>query len=206
MADLMPMIHAERGSLAGFLGTLTPEQWSAPTWCDQWNVQQLVGHLVAAANITAPHFFVGLAKHGFSFDKFVDGDLCTFAAGAPGDVKQRFDSITTSTRTPPGPKYVALGEVMVHGEDIRRALGAKGEHPAEHLATLAEMYKKTGAPLRGKPRVAGLKLTATDVDWSTGDGPEVSGPAMSLILAMVGRAPALDDCRGDGVDELRRRA
>jgi hypothetical protein len=54
--------------------------------------------------------------------------------------------------------------------------------------------------------VAGLKLTATDVDWSTGDGPEVSGPAMSLILAMVGRAGALDDCAGSGVEELRRRA
>jgi uncharacterized protein (TIGR03083 family) len=206
MADLMPMIHDERRSLSDFLGTLTPDQWSTPTWCDQWNVQQLVGHLVAAANITAPHFFAGIAKQGFSFDKFVDGDLRTFAAGTPTDVKQRFDGIITSTRTPPGPKYVALGEVMVHGEDIRRVFGLKGEHPADHLTTLAEMYKKTGAPLRGKKRVAGLKLRATDVDWSTGDGPAVSGPAMSLILGMVGRAKALDDCTGDGVDELRSRA
>jgi hypothetical protein len=29
---------------------------------------------------------------------------------------------------------------------------------------------------------------------------------MSLILAMVGRASALDDCTGDGVAELRTRA
>ncbi len=36
--------------------------------------------------------------------------------------------------------YVALGEVMVHGEDIRRPLGAQGEHAPEHLATLAEAY------------------------------------------------------------------
>jgi len=47
---------------------------------------------------------------------------------------------------------------------------------------------------------------STDVDWSTGDGPEVAGPAMSLILAMVGRAKALDDCTGDGVELLRSRA
>ena len=44
MADLMPMVHAERRSLADFLDTLTPDQWSAPTWCDEWNVQELVGH------------------------------------------------------------------------------------------------------------------------------------------------------------------
>ena len=205
MADLMPMIHSERASLAEFLGTLTPDQWAAPTWCEKWNVQQVTGHLVAAANVTAPHFFAGLAKTGFSFDAFVDKDLRAFAAGTPAEVEQRFSGIITSTRTPPGPKYVALGEVMVHGEDIRRSLGAKGDHPAEHLTTLAELYKKTGAPLRAKKRIAGLKLTATDVDWSTGDGPEVSGPAMSLILAMVGRTKALDECTGPGVETLRAR-
>jgi uncharacterized protein (TIGR03083 family) len=206
MADLMPMIHAERASLADFLGRLTPEQWKTQTWCDKWKVQEVVGHLVAAGKVTAGHFFGGIAKTGFSFDRFVENDLRQYAAGTPAQVKERFDGIVNSTRTPPGPKYVALGEVMVHGEDIRRPLGVKGEHPAEHLVTLAELYKKTGAPLRAKKRVDGLKLTATDVDWSTGDGPEVSGPAMSLILAMVGRAGALDDCSGPGVEELRRRA
>ena len=89
---------------------------------------------------------------------------------------------------------------MVHGEDIRRPLGSKGEHPAEHLTTLAELYKKTGPPLRGKKRIAGLTLRATDVDWSTGDGPEVVGPAMSLILGMVGRAAA-----ARGLQRRRRR-
>ena len=95
---------------------------------------------------------------------------------------------------------------MVHGEDIRRPLGATGVHPTEHLITLAEMYKKTGAPLRGKERVKGLKLRAADVDWQIGDGPEVSGPCMSLILAMVGRTEALTDCEGEGVAKLRERA
>ena len=206
MADLMPMVHAERQSLADFLDTLAPEQWSAPTWCPKWTVQDLVGHLTAAGNITAPHFFAGFVKSGFNFDKFVEGDLRQFSAGTPADVRKRYDAIITSNRKPSGPAYVALGEVMVHGEDIRRRLGARGEHPAEHLVTLAEMYKKTGAPLRGKTRVAGLKLTATDVDWTTGDGPEVRGPCMSLILAMVGRTGALPDCEGDGLETLRSRA
>jgi len=206
MADLMPMVHAERRSLADFLDTLTPEQWQAPTWCDKWNVQELVGHLTAAGNITAPHFFGGLVKSGFSFDKFVDGDLRQFAEGSPADVRARYDKIIDSNRKPAGPAYVALGEVMCHGEDIRRALGATGEHPAEHLTTLADLYKKTGAPLRAKKRLDGLRMRATDVDWSTGSGPEVTGPCMSLILAMVGREGALADCAGDGVDTLRSRA
>jgi uncharacterized protein (TIGR03083 family) len=206
MADLMPMVHAERASLGEFLDTLTPDQWTAPTWCDKWNVQEVVAHLTAAGNITAGHFFGGFVKSGFSFDKFVDGDLRNYSTGAPDDVKARYDAIITSTRKPPGPAYVALGEVMVHGEDIRRALGARGEHPPEHLVTLAELYKKTGAPLRAKKRVAGLTLQATDVDWATGEGPVVKGPCMSLILAMVGRSGALADCDGAGVETLRARA
>jgi len=206
MANLTPMVVEERRSLSEFLGTLSPEQWSKPTLCDKWTVQDLVAHLTAAGNITAPHFFAGFIKTGFNFDKFVEGDLQNYSDGSPGDVKARFDAIIDSTRKPPGPAYVALGEVMVHGEDIRRPLGTHGEHPAEHLVTLAELYRKTGAPLHAKKRVAGLRLEATDVDWSAGDGPAVRGPCMSLILAMVGRADALDDCEGDGVATLRERA
>jgi uncharacterized protein (TIGR03083 family) len=206
MADLMPMVHAERRSLADFLDTLAPEQWSAQTWCDKWNVQELVGHLTAAGNITAPHFFGGLITSGFSFDKFIDKDLRRYAAGSPSDVRARFEQIVESDRKPPGPSYVALGEIMTHGEDIRRPLGTKGDHPAEHVVTLAELFKKTGAPMYGKKRSDGLRLVATDVDWSTGSGPEVRGPGMSLILAMVGRAAALADCEGDGVETLRSRA
>jgi uncharacterized protein (TIGR03083 family) len=205
MADLMPMVHAERHSLASFLDTLTPEQWKAPTWCDKWNVQEVVGHLTAAGNITAPHFFSGFIRSGFNFDTFVEGDVRTFAAGTPSEVRGRFDSILDSNRKPPGPAYVALGEIMVHSEDIRRALGTSGDHPAIHLTTLAELYKKTGAPLHAKRRLEGLRLVATDVDWSTGSGPEVQGPCMSLILAMVGRTGALADCEGAGVDTIRSR-
>src|SRR3954454_21979498 len=121
----MPMVHAEGQTLSDFVATLTPERTTEATWCHKWNVQDLVGHLTAAGNITAPHFFAGFVKCGFNFDKFVDGDLRTFAQGSPAAVKQRFDAIIDSNRKPPGPAYVALGEVMVHSEDIRRALCTK---------------------------------------------------------------------------------
>ncbi len=196
---------AERAALAEFLTTLAPEKWSAPTWCDKWNVQQVVGHLVAAAKVTAPHFLFGLIKSGFSFSRFVEGDLEKYAAGKPAEVLARFNEVVPSDRKPPGPAYVALGEVMVHGEDIRRALGSAGSHPEQHLRTLGDAYRKTGPPLKGKARSTGLRFEATDIEWTVGEGPVVSGPAMSLILAMVGRRAALGDCSGPGVAALRER-
>jgi hypothetical protein len=80
-----------------------------------------------------------------------------------------------------------------------------GEHPEEHIVALAGAYRKTGRPLGGKKRTAGLRLRATDADWSFGDGAEVSGPGMDLILAISGRADALDTCTGQGVATMRSR-
>ena len=199
------MVIAERQSLSDFLGTLEPEQWTSATWCDKWNVQDLVAHLTAAGNITAPHFFAGFVKTGFKFDAFVEGDLRNYNGGSPADVKARFDKIIPSTRKPPGPvRRTRRSDGARRGHPAPARL--RGEHAPEHLVALADTYKKTGAPLRAKKRLEGLKLEATDVDWSTGEGPGVRGPCMSLILAMVGRTDALDDCEGDGVETLRTRA
>ncbi len=207
MSDITAMVQAERASLATFLETLSEEQWKHPSWCHKWNVQEVVGHLVAAANVKAPRFFLALIKSGFNFDKVVENDLKQYAVGTPAEVLARFKGIVSSTRKPPGPAYVALGEVMVHGEDIRRALGADpGTHPEEHLRTLAEQYKQTKSPLKGKMRVAGLRLVASDIDWSSApEGNEVHGPAMSLILAMVGRKGAHKDLGGPGAKTFASR-
>jgi hypothetical protein len=57
------------------------------------------------------------------------------------------------------------------------------------------------APARGFTRrrsVAGLRLTATDQEWSHGDGQEVRGPSEALALAIADRDVALADLSGDG--------
>ena len=53
--------------------------------------------------------------------------------------------------------------------------------------------------------MAGLKLTAADVGWSHGAGPEVSGPGLALLLAMAGRPSGLAELAGDGLGQLRSR-
>ncbi len=204
MTDYSAMVDAERKALLPVLEGLTEAQWSTMTVCDPWTVRHLVAHMTALGNQTAPNFFKGMITTGFNFDKFVAKDLVRFNQGSNADVLAGFAK-TLSAKAPPGPKYAALGEIMCHGEDIRRAIGSKGVHPDAHVVALAGEYQKTGKPLSGKKRSAGLKLRATDVDWTFGDGPEVAGPGMDLILAMSGRASALDDCTGEGVATLRAR-
>lgn len=51
----------------------------------------------------------------------------------------------------------------------------------------------------------GLRLEATDQAWTHGDGPAVSGPGEALALALTGRAVALEQLTGSGVEVLRAR-
>jgi hypothetical protein len=70
---------------------------------------------------------------------------------------------------------------------------------------VGDFYRKSNLIVGGKKRAAGLALRATDIDWAVGSGPEVSGPALSLIMAITGRAAALDGLSGDGVATLKGR-
>jgi len=98
-----------------------------------------------------------------------------------------------------------LGEAVIHSEDIRRPLGITREYPPEALVRVAQFFQGSNMIVGAKQRIAGLTLRATDTDWSTGSGPEVTGPQLALVLAMTGRSAALADLSGDGVDTLRSR-
>ena len=98
-----------------------------------------------------------------------------------------------------------LGEVVVHGEDIRRPLGLNRDIPEETLVTVAEFYKGSNLLIGAKRRIAGLRLKATNASWASGDGPEVAGPLASLVVAMTGRRQAYGDLSGEGVATLAAR-
>jgi uncharacterized protein (TIGR03083 family) len=202
MGDVWPMIHAERRATVELFSSLTPEQWSAASMCEGWSTRDVAGHMIATTEMTPPKFFVGLAKAGFRFNVMVDRDAKTHGAGDPA---ARLGADLTRTNHPPGPVDAMLGEAVIHAEDIRRPLGVARSYPEEALANVADFYKKSNLIVGAKSRIAGLKLRATDADWSHGDGPEVAGPLISLILAMTGRRAGLADLSGEGLATLRAR-
>jgi hypothetical protein len=48
---LWALVHAERTALAEDLSGLSAEQWRHGTLCGQWDVEQVVAHLTAAASL-----------------------------------------------------------------------------------------------------------------------------------------------------------
>ncbi len=199
------MIHAERKALAATLDDLTPQQWGSASLCAGWTVGLLAAHVLAGAEQTTGHFLAGMVVTGFRFNALMDRDARSRAQLAPQQIADRMRQRTTTTNHPPAPAMAMLGEVVVHGEDIRRPLGLPGTAADGAANACLDMYTKANFPVGGKKRIAGLRLVATDTGWSYGAGPEVSGPAMSLLLAMTGRPAGLDGLSGDGATALGQR-
>jgi uncharacterized protein (TIGR03083 family) len=200
-----PTIHAERKALASDLEGLTDEQWSTPSLCGGWSVRQVLAHMTATASMSPPKFFAKLIGSGFRFNAMVDKGIAANCEGTPADTLARFKARIDSRGAPPGPVDTWLGETIVHAEDIRRPLGISHAYPVDAATRVADFYRRSNLIIGGKRRVAGLTLRASDADWSAGSGPEVVGPAASIVLAISGRSAGLDDLSGEGVETLRQR-
>ena len=200
-----PLIHAEREALAADLATLTDEQWATRSLCANWSVRDVLGHMTATAKMTPPKFFASFAGAGFKFNNMTAKGVAAEATAPPEAGLANFRDHLKDTTHPPGPVESMLGEAVIHSEDIRRPLGITREYPPEALVRVAQFFQGSNMIVGAKQRIAGLTLRATDTDWSTGSGPEVTGPQLALVLAMTGRSAALADLSGDGVDTLRSR-
>lgn len=204
-ADIWPVIHAERKALATDLQPLHDEQWSSTSLCSGWTVRDVTAHMTAAAKITPPSFFAKLASAGFSFERVQASGVAAEKGNTPADTLAHFEAVINSVKHPPGPADTMLGETIIHAEDIRWPLGIRHDYPAGAVLRIADFFQGSNLIIGAKRRIAGLTLQATDASWSHGNGPEVSGPLLSLVLAMTGRKAALDDLSGDGAAILRER-
>ncbi len=201
-----PLIHAEREALIGDLGPLTDEQWATGSLCASWTVRDVLGHMIATAKITPPAFVAAWAGAGFRFNAMNAKNVAREATPNPSDGLAEFRRHLKDSTHPPGPVEAMLGEAVIHSADIRRPLGMSREYPEEALTRVADFFKGSNLLIGAKRRIDGLALRATDTGWSTGSGPEVTGPHLSLVLAMTGRSAALADLSGEGVDTLRSRS
>lgn len=202
------LIGTERRTLADLLGSLTPEQWSAPSLCTRWRVRDVAAHL-AMTPAGAPS--VGTMLRALAVNR---GHL--WAAGR--DVAVAYAARPTSelvaglrrdaaTRTRPAfvlPDNLLL-DLVVHGQDITVPLTITRPVPvAAGRQSLSRVWSM-GWPFHARRRLEGVAVYADDCEWSAGSGPRVSGTAAQLLLLMTGREGAVDTVRGPGVDVLRAR-
>ncbi|MCY1654816.1 MULTISPECIES: maleylpyruvate isomerase family mycothiol-dependent enzyme [Streptomyces] len=203
MDDVWPLVHAERAALVGDLESLDDGQWEEPSLCSGWTVHDVVAHLVDTARTTRLGFLLGLAGARFDFDRQNARGVERERCASPRDTLERLRQAAARTSTPPAPLDSRLVEEIVHGEDIRRPLGIARSYPREAVVRSLRLQVRTPASFGGaRELVARTRLTASDAGLSIGEGPEVCGPALSLLLAVSRRRVALDDLGGPGLSAL----
>lgn len=207
MNDVWTAVRAERVALADDLTDLPTEHWSTPSLCEEWDVHDVLAHLVDTAKETRLRFVFRLAAARFDFDEANAKGLVGERAADPTATLAAFRAVVDRTTTPPAPKDTRLVEAFVHGEDIRRPLGIARVYPAALVVRAIELQARTSASMGGgRTLVAGTHLVATDADLDLGTGLRIEGPAISILLVASGRRTALADLSGPGVDLIASRA
>jgi uncharacterized protein (TIGR03083 family) len=205
--DEWALVAAERNDLADLASTFTPAQWDTPSLCDGWTVRHVFAHVATGTEADVRGFLPFLLRSGFNVNRASMRYTISVGEGRPPEqlVSLLRTNATSRVRLPGTTAAGVMAEALVHGQDIRRPLGIDRVPPADRTVLALWSMVRTGVGLGNKKRIAGLRLVATDVDWTHGEGAEVRGPAEALLMATCGRRVALDDLEGPGVDTLRSR-
>lgn len=169
--DLKSLARDERAELAAFLETLTPEQWEAPSLCEEWRVRDVVAHIISYEDLSARDVMARLAKGRFMPKGVNAVGVGAAADRTPGELLAMLrERLQPKGLTAGFGGLIALTDAVIHHQDIRRPLGVAREIPAERL--LPALRGALNAPvIAGFWRVRGMRLVATDLDWSRGPGP-----------------------------------
>lgn len=200
---LRNMVEAEQADFAALLRALTPDQWETPSLCRGWSVHDAVIHIAIHAHTTGVQRITQLARAGFSEDRQMEpertrstDELIDWLA-SPAKLAGRFDILTQ------------LSELVIHQQDVRRPLGIVRQIPSERLSVVLDFgiarSGLTSTMAFSRRRSKGLRLVAPDIGWWGGSGPEVRGPGEAILMALNGRADAMQDVTGDGTQVLAAR-
>lgn len=203
--DLMPLAEEERADLLVLLRELTAAQWHARSLCANWRVRDVATHIVSYDELSKAATVATFLRGGLRTGTVNDVALARYRDLDTDGIVELVARNQKPRGLPSGFKGgIALTDGTIHHQDIRRALGLPRTIPEPRLVPALSF--SLGAPtLPSKGNAKGLRLTATDVDWTAGDGPEVTGSGEALLMAAAGRSSALDELTGDGLPTLRKR-
>ena len=197
-------VRAVRLRVADMLETLSPAEWEAPSLCEGWRVRDVAGHLAMVPTVTTWQMIAATPRAGFDPNR-INTFLAVRAGSAPTEeiVRKLRDHAEDRTTARALDTRNSLFDAIVHSQDIAVPLRRDFPVPVDYTRRGLDRVWAMGWPFRARRRLAGRRLTATDTDWTVGEGPEISGSALSLLLLLTGRtAAARSALAGAGAEGL----
>lgn len=199
------LVAEQRRSFADLIEGLTEAQAQQPSLCGHWTVHQVAAHLLTFTELSLPAFMWNMAKNRFDYDTAADRIATRFAAEKSmaqiaADLRAK---AAKESALPMFPAEMTLADVTIHRQDIRRPLGLGTDLDDGVVETVLGFLTthKQAKNIFDVAKLDGVRLVATDRDWSFGAGDLVEGPAEAIMMGLAGRAVG-DDLDGDGVPRL----
>jgi uncharacterized protein (TIGR03083 family) len=199
-------VSAERRHLADHVVDLSDEQWATPSLCFAWTVRDVVAHLTTTTRLTVPTLLRAAVRARGNFDR-MEIDLAAARATAHTTaelVAQLRESADSARRFPGSAPMDPLMDLVVHAQDIARPLSRGYVSPPEVVAACLA-YVASNKLMGGPRRLSGVRVVSTDTGWTWGDGADLHGPDVDLLLVAAGRRAGLDALGGPGAAVVAER-
>jgi len=196
------LVMQERADIHQFLMGLSHDELYRESLCDGWTVLEVAGHLTSILGVCLGGLVSRMARAGFNPVRANIQSAAAWADAGPAAILEALGSATVPGVAKVYAK-VGLTEAVVHHQDMRRALNRQRVVPPDRLRLALDVIaRRPGTGTGGTRRRRGVRLTATDIDWSLGSGPEAAGPGEAILMTLAGRADALSELSGDGTTVL----
>ncbi len=218
---MMDLIAAHRRALADALTKLTPDQWQSESLCAGWTAAHVLAHQTMPFRISVEEFMAGLQRCGGDFTTFSDEIAARDSRLPPADLVAVLRDNADNPWSPPGGGLAgALSHDVIHGLDIGWPLRLAYEIPASAMTLVltsitSPLELDAGDVLAGEVRagagsktlfgfpLSGIRVSATDLDWSVGDGAELAGRSRDLLPLLAGRQIPRELFHGDAAPLVR---
>ena len=197
-------VRTLRLEVADMLDSLSPAEWEARSLCEGWRVRDVAGHLALVPTISTWQMIAAGPRAGFDPNR-INALLAVQAGSVPTQeiIRKLRDHAGDRTTARALDTRNSLFDAIVHSQDIAIPLRRDFPVSVDHTRRGLDRVWAMGWPFHARRRLAGRRLIATDTDWAVGEGPEIRGSALSLLLLLTGRtAAARSALAGAGAERL----
>lgn len=185
--DLQAWVARTYDGLADLLADGPAATWDAPTLCAGWQVRHVVAHVTMPTRLTPQQFGAELAAAGGDFTRLSDAVAARDATRPAAELLAALRSPELHAWQPPGGGAAgALSHAVIHSLDVTVPMDGPPVAPARAVTAVLDQLTAADGAYFGID-LTGVRLEASDSDWSRGAGETVRASTGELVALLSGR-------------------
>ncbi len=187
MTELQSFVAVTYNGLADLLASAAAETWDAPSLCEKWQVRHVIAHVTMPARLTPEQVGAELAAAGGDF-AVVSDTVAARDASLP--IAAQLDALRSQLlhewQPPGGGAAGALSHAVIHSLDVTIAADRPAVAPKEAVVAVLDQLTAANRAWFGVD-LTGVRLEASDTDWSWGSGELIRADSGPLVALLSGR-------------------